>query len=170
MTTPKNGSEENSMHYLVRFIVEADYAHQATSKVIDTLDNLVEMHEFDWYHDTAEQSRWKDCWKPIRLDIKKGQDMVQNAMNSQLAEFKRALATIRLMLDGYTDEQIFDEEFKQVDGLFLSRFQFSLASGYYANASQLYNEDGDAITNRAELSKYLKDTSKLWVIQVDCHN
>ena len=54
------------MHYLVRFIVEADYAHQATSKVIDTLDNLVEMHEFDWYHDTAERSRWKNCWKPGR--------------------------------------------------------------------------------------------------------
>jgi hypothetical protein len=103
--------------------------------VIDTLDNLVEAHEFDWYSNTAKGSRWKDCWKPIRLDAKKGQDMVQNAMNSQFAEFKRALATIRLMLDGYTDEQIFDEEFKQVDGHFLSRFQFGLASGYYANAS-----------------------------------
>ena len=100
------------MHYLVRFIVEADYAHQATSKVIDTLDNLVEAHEFDWYSNTAKGSRWKDCWKPIRLDAKKGQDMVQNAMKGQYAEFKRSLATIRLMLDGYTDEQIFDEEFK----------------------------------------------------------
>ena len=158
------------MHYLVRFIVEADYAHQATTKVIDTLDNLVEMHEFDWYHDTAERSRWKGCWKPIRLDTKKGQDMVQNAMKGQYAEFKRSLATIRLMLDGYTDEQIFNEEFKQVDGLFLSRFQFSLASGYDAHASQLYNEDGDAITNRTTLNRYLKDTSRLWVVQVDCHN
>jgi hypothetical protein len=92
------------MHYLVRFIVEADYAHQATSKVIDTLDNLVEMHEFDWYHDTAERSRWKGCWKPTRLNTKKGQRIAHDAMNGQFMEFKRALATIRLMLDGYTDE------------------------------------------------------------------
>ena len=158
------------MHYLVRFIVEADYAHQATSKVIDTLDNLVEAHEFDWYHDTAERSRWKGCWKPIRLNTKKGQRIVHDAMNGQFREFKRALATIRLMLDGYTDEQIFDEEFKQVDGHFLSRFQFGLASGYYANASQLYDENGDAITNKTALDRYLKDTSRLWVVQVDCHN
>ena len=91
-------------------------------------------------------------------------------MNGQFREFKRALATIRLMLDGYTDEQIFNEEFKQVDGHFLSRFQFGLASGYYANASQLYDENGDAITNKTALDRYLKDTSRLWVVQVDCHN
>ena len=158
------------MHYLVRFIVEADYSHQATSKVIGTLDGLVEAHEFDWYNTTAEGSRWKDCWKPIRLDTKKGQRIVQNTMQGQFTEFKQSLATIRHMLDGYTDEQIFNEEFEQVNGHFLSRFQFLLASGYDTHASQLYDENGDAITNQVSLDTYLKNASKFWVVQVDCHN
>lgn len=158
------------MHYLVRLIVTADDADEAKSEADSVMMDLIEWKEFDWYHDTADGSRWEDCWKPIRLSTKKAQAMVQDAMQGQLAEFKSSLATIRLMLGGYTDEQIFNEEFEQVDGHYLSRYQFSRASGYHANTCQLFGEGGDSITSQKQLDWYLKDTARLWVVQVDCHN
>lgn len=106
----------------------------------------------------------------MRLSTKKAQAMVQDAMQGQLAEFKQTIATIRIMLDSYSDEQIFNEEFQQVDGHYLSRYQFSRASGYHANACQLFGEGGDSITSQKQLEWYLKDTARLWVVQVDCHN
>jgi len=144
------------MHYLVRLIVAADDAEEANSEAMSVMEDLIDWREFDWYHTTADGSRWEDCWQPIRLNTKKAQAMVQDAMQGQLAEFKGTLATIRLMLDGYTDEQIFNEEFEQVDGHYLSRYQFNRASGYHANACQLFGEGGDSITSQKQLDWYLK--------------
>lgn len=158
------------MHYLVRLIVNGDDADEAKAEAMSVMEDLVDWREFDWYHTNADGSRWEDCWKPIRLSTKKAQAMVQDAMQGQLAEFKDSLAAIRLMLDGYTDEQIFNEEFERVDGHYLSRYQFSKASGYHANACQLFGESGDSITSQKQLDAYLKDTARLWVVQVDCHN
>ena len=158
------------MHYLVRLIVEADSAEEANSQADSVMMDLIEWREFDWYHTEVDDSRWEDCWKPMRLSTKKAQAMVQDAMQGQLAEFKQTIATIRIMLDSYNDEQIFNEEFQQVDGHYLSRYQFSRASGYHANACQLFGEGGDSITSQKQLEWYLKDTARLWVVQVDCHN
>jgi hypothetical protein len=158
------------MHYLVRLIVEADDAEQANMEATSVMEDLVDWREFDWYQTSADGSRWEDCWKPMRLSTKKAQATVQDAMQGQLAEFKQTIATIRIMLDSYSDEQIFNEEFQQVDGYYLSRYQFSRASGYHANACQLFGEGGDSITSQKQLEWYLKDTARLWVVQVDCHN
>ena len=158
------------MHYLVRLIVEAENAEDANLEADRIMTDLVEWHEFDWYQTEADASRWEDCWKPMRLSTKKAQAMVRDAMQGQLAEFKQTIATIRIMLDSYSDEQIFNEEFQQVDGHYLSRYQFSRASGYHANACQLFGEGGDSITSQKQLEWYLKDTARLWVVQVDCHN
>lgn len=80
------------------------------------------------------------------------------------------METVRLMLDSYSDEQVFNEQFEQADGHYLSRYQFSRASGYHANACQLFGQGGDSITNQQQLDWRLKDTDRLWVVQVDCHN
>lgn len=159
------------MHYLVRLIVEADNASEANSQADSVMMDLVEWKEFDWYQNEADGSRWHNCWKPARLYSKKAQAMVGDAMQCQLVEFKLALATIRLMLERYSDEQIFNEDFKQdVAGHYLSRYQFSRASGYHANACQLFDANGSAITNQRELDLLLKEPDGLWVVQVDCHN
>lgn len=159
------------MHYLVRLIVEADSAEEANSQADSVMMDLIEWKEFDWYHTEADGSRWEGCWKPIRLSTKKAQAMVRDTMQGQIAEFMDTIATIRLMLDQYSDEQIFNEEFKQgTAGRDLSRYQFSKASGYHANACQLYDTNGSSIISQRELDFYLKDPKNLWVVQVDCHN
>ncbi len=158
------------MHYLVTLIVPGEDIAEANSNADSIMMDLIEWKEFDWYQTEAADSRWEDCWKPISLSSKKAQAIVANTMQGQLEEFKQALSTIRVMLDKYSDEQIFNEEFEQESGHYLSRWQFSRASGYHANACQLFGEGGDSIISQQQLDWYLKDAEKLWVVQVDCHN
>lgn len=158
------------MHYLVRLIVEADSAEEANSQADYMMMDLVEQREFDWYHDTPANSRWEDCWKPVHLSNKKAQTWVKDAMDRQLSEFKQSMKEIRFMLDGYTDEQIFNEEFEQVGGQCLSRYQFSRASGCHANTCQIFGDGGSSIISQRELDWYLDHASNRWVVQIDCHN
>lgn len=158
------------MHYLVTLIVEGDTAKDANDMADTTMMDLVEWKEFDWYQTEATDSRWPNCWKPIKLSTKKAQVLVNRAMQEQLDEFKQTMSTIRIMLDKHSDEQIFNESFEQVDGHYLSRYQFSKASGYHGNACQLFGCGGDAIISQQGLEYYLKDPKNLWVVQVDAHN
>jgi len=161
------------MHYLVRLIVEADNADEANNQADSVMTDLVEWNEFDWYSMEASESRWLDCWKPVRLNTKKGLGLVQDAMQGQFAEFKQVMETIRFMLDNCSDEQIFNEDFelyRDSNKGYLSRYQFSKASGYHANACQLFDSTGSTIVNQRELDRLLKEPSGLWVVQVDCHN
>lgn len=158
------------MHYLVRLIVQAGNIEEAISQADSIMFDLLERNEFDWYSTKDDESRRDECWKPVRLSTKKGLAIVQDAMQDQLAEFKDAMTTIRLMLDQYSDEQIFNEEFERTEGRYLSRYQFSKASGYHANACQLFDTDGSHITSHHELDRYTADPTGAWVVQVDCHN
>ncbi len=159
------------MHYLIRLIVEADNASEAESQADNVMVDLVERGEFDWFRDETDGSGWPDCWKPYHLSTKKAQAMVANAMQGQLVEFKQAITTIRLILERYSDEQIFNEDFTQdTAGHYLSRYQFSRASGYHANTCQLFDTNGNAVINQSELNLLVEEPKRLWVVQVDCHN
>lgn len=158
------------MHYLVRFIVEAEDIEDAKDCTRSALDNLLEWHEIDWYTEESQESRWEDCWQPVRLDTKQARAMVRDAIHSQYIEFTEVMAILRNMIDQYSDEQIFEEAFEQGTGQYLSRYQFSAASGYRANSCVLYDTNGSAIINQRELDYYLKEPEHLWVVQVDCHN
>ena len=157
------------MHYLVRLIVEADSAEEANSQADSVMMDLIEWREFDWYHTEADDSRWEDCWKPMRLTEKKAQTLLQDAMRWQFDEFKNALATIRLMIDNYTDEQIFNEKFKPVEGHHLSRYHFGIASGYHGAVHRIFGEGSEPIISQEELDYHLKNRKDLWLVLVDCH-
>ena len=158
------------MHYLVRLIVEAPDAAEARDVAEATMDDLVEWHEFDWYSYTAEESRWEDCWQPMKLRTKKSQASAVAAMEGQFDEFKQTMETVRLMLANYSDEQIYNEEFERVDGHYLSRYQFSKASGYHGNTCQLFGPGGESVISEKGLEYYLKKPKNLWLVQVDAHN
>lgn len=158
------------MHYLVRIIVEAESADEANERADHIMTNLIEWREFDWYHTTADESRWINYWKPCRLGSKEGLARVKDAMAGQLSEFRQTMKTIRFMLDNYSDEQIFNEEFEQVKGHYLTRYRFSVASGYHGNACQLFDTGGCHITNQRDLDRFTLNPKRLWVVQVDCHN
>lgn len=155
------------MHYLLRFIVEAEDAKEANNHTVCIVDELVEQYEIDWYSEEADDSRWDECWQPVRLETKKAQAMVQAALDEQFDEFVYAMDAIRAIVANHTDEQIFNQEFKQIPGKHLSRYQFTKAGG---KGCQLFDTNGSTIMNRKELDYYLKEPKGLWVVQVDCHN
>lgn len=158
------------MHFLVRFIVDAESADEANERTRDILDTLVERGEFDWYNDDLGDSRWLNCWKPIRLSSKRGMAIVTQAMAGQFEDFKRTMEIVRYMVTTYSDEQVFNEEFEKHPDYYLSRYQFSIASGYHGNSCQLFDSEGDYITSQKVLNMYTQDTSNTWVVRVDCHN
>ena len=132
--------------------------------------DLVEWREFDWYQTESADCRWEDCWNPVPLDSDTAKAWIKDAMDSQFAEFKHSMTAIRHMVLNYDDEQIFDEDFGENCETHLSRYYFSKASGYHANASLLYDTYGTAITSNTDLRNYIDQSKSYWVIQVDCHN
>lgn len=155
------------MHYLVRLIVEAENAEEAKAEADRVMEDLLDWHEFDWYNIPTDESRWENCWVPEKVSSKKGAAWIEDAMAGQLKDFKRTLQSVRHMVENYSDEQIFEEQFEQVDGMYLSRWQFRQASG---GDCQLFDHNGSTITNQHYLDMILKDTENLWVVQVDAHN
>ncbi len=158
------------MHYLVQFIVKAEDAAEANNRVNSLLENLVNCGDFDWYHTAETESRWPDCWNPIRLSDEKARAIAQATIDEQFEEFEDTLTAIRFMLEKYSAEQIFNERFDQsITEHYLSRYQFTVASGHGRIPRQLYGDFG-VITNQRELDRYLEKSEGLWVVQVDCHS
>jgi len=158
------------MHYLVRLIIEAEDVEEVISQASSVMDNLVDWNEIDWYTYPDQESGWDDCWKPMKLESESGQAWVREAMDAQYDDFSRCMLSIRQMVLDYSDQEIFEEDFGEKSSNYLSRYIFSKASGYHANSCQLYDTNGSSITNRGDLSYYLKDPENLWVVQVDCHS
>lgn len=158
------------MHYLVRAIVKAESAEEANVKTESIMEDLIDWHEFGWYVTKDYCSRWDGCWKPIRFSKKKAQAMAQETIQGQFAEFKESIETVRHMLETYSDEQIFNEEFDTSKRGYVSRFEFSRASGYDGHTCRLFGEDTESIINQKQLDWYLKNADRLWLVQVDCHN
>lgn len=158
------------MHYLIRLIVEGEDVDEANSHAECVMDNLIEWHEFDWYQIESSDSRWEDCWMPVRLNSDTGREWVKSAMDAQFYEFKQSMQSIRQMVSHFDDKQIFNEEFAENHEIPLSRYYFTKAGGCHSNTCQLYDTFGGSVMSHNELERYFSDSENLWVVQVDCHN
>lgn len=158
------------MHYLVRLIIDGDDIDTVMDQARYVMDSLVEQREFDWYRTEDDDCAWADCWKPVPLESETGKAWVKDALDAQFDEFKHSTQVIRHMIQNYSDEQVFDEAFGEKPAMHLSRYYFSKASGYHANAALLYDSFGTAIPNNTGLKDYIDESKRYWVIQVDCHN
>lgn len=158
------------MHYLVNLIVEADNEEHANGEADRIMSELVDWHDFDWYQTTGDSSRWENCWNPQKLTSKEAQAMVASAMTEQREVFVETISVIRIMLNLYSDDEIFNEEFTKIEGLHLSRHQFTKAGGYHGSTSRLFDNYGDVILSNKQLDMYLREPDGLWVVQVDAHN
>lgn len=166
------------MHYLVRLLVKADDEKEALSAAERDAEDLVEQGEFDWYD---FDGRWGRS-KAYRSTSKKGKELIETGIQYRRDDFDNALKTIRYMLDNYTDDQIFNEEFDKVrealdeDNIYVSRHAFWNACSYVYNGPYVIAADGNlwgsVINNKRELGIVLEQnkTEKLWVVPVDFHN
>lgn len=157
------------MHYLINLIVEGENEAEAIENAETFASDLVEQGEFDWYDFNG---RWG---KSEAFDIKseRGAELLEEGMKSSRSEFDRAMATIRYMMANFTDDQIYNGEFEykapETDGLYLSRYMFSVADGR-GNSTYVYSQGWGKVENDKELASATKGDDKLWVVAVDFHN
>lgn len=157
------------MHYLITILTEAEDEKEAFSKSNSFANSLVERGEFDWF-DT--NGRWGKS-KAVKLTSKKGQEQVKQSLEWTRSEFDRALSAVKKMMNKYTDDEIFNEQFDKEE-YYASRYQFTVLGGG-SNSNYLYGEDslwGSAIANPRELKVITDkhDQKKIWVVQIDFHN
>lgn len=155
------------MHTILRLIVPGNDADEALSNATTLMDTLVDNHEYDWYTESLDGSRWEHCWEPMPLGSELGRAWVNEAMEAQLADFKWSMSTIRSMIVRYTDEQIFDHDFNNSRDAAYSRWLFWDVSGCHGT---IWSDSGSAIASRKELDYYLQDPGATWVVQVDAHS
>lgn len=167
------------MHYLVKVIVQAEDKEEALDKAERYCYDLVEQNTFDWFD---MHGRWGDS-VPYKVTGKKGKELIKEAMDSNRSEFQSAMNHIRYMVEHYTDDEIFEEDFGTKEDIeklketsqgiyYLSRYQFEKAYGNGSGSSYLFGEGdvwGSSIENQKDLKHVLKNNN-LWVVPVDCHN
>ena len=164
------------MHYLVKLIVEAPTSADALVMAERDADELVERGDFDWY---TLKGRWGDS-KACGVNSQKGKILIKQGMEANRQQFDDALKHIRYMLQNYSEEEIYNEDFRRdeklPDGLwYISRYNFTLAGGG-PNAACVYAVDsnlwGSRIDNDKDLKVVLsnKGDRKLWVVPVDFHS
>ncbi len=166
------------MHYLIKLVVQADSAEDALYEAQNDAETLVEWQEFDWFQ---LEGRWGES-KAHKVTSKEGKRLLKEAMESNRAEFDNAILTIRYMLENFSDDDIYNEQFPKWDKdsntfpdgvVFPSRWQFSRAGGR-GNSIYAYAVNGNVwggkIENDKSLETILKDNDNLWVVPVDFHN
>lgn len=163
------------MHYLVKMLVKADTAEEALQQAESDADSMVEYQYIDWYD---MNGRWGKS-EAHSITSKEGKELLKEGMECSRNEFNRAMEAIRYMMDTYSDDDIYNEEFTKTDQkeseYYLSRYQFTVAAGR-ANAAVVYAMDSELWGSRVDNDNDLKhildghDNEKLWVVPVDVHN
>lgn len=163
------------MHYLVRMLVEADNAREAVAQAETDCDRMVEQSIIDWYD---MNGRWGES-KAYGINSQKGQALLKEGMENNRRQFDEAMKAIRYMMESFTDDQIYNEQFTREEQdkapCYLSRYQFSIADGRSNNAS-VYCMDGSLWGSRLDKDTDLEyilnnnEDKKLWVVPVDVHN
>jgi hypothetical protein len=156
-------------------LVEAENGKEALSAAETDCESMVERGIIDWFD---MDGRWGTS-KAYGVNSVKGKKLLKEGMDSNRSQFDRALAAIRYMMENYSDDQIYNEQFDEKDKKecehYLSRYQFNIAYGGSNNPS-VYCIDGNLWGSRVDNDKDLahilenKEGRKLWVVPVDVHN
>lgn len=161
------------MHYLVKLLVEAETAEEALEQAREDADNMVERGEFDYYD---FYGRWGES-QAYAADSEEGKQHIKEAMEAARREFDEGLAVIRYMLENYSDDDIYEENFGSYEELKdklpenvyrLSKWQFMRAAGD-SHGPTLYSE-GSKVDGAKSLEYQFKFAKNpLWVVPVDFH-
>jgi len=106
------------MHYTIRILTGGENRRDARARALDHADRLVDEGEFDYYDaDTA---------RTHELASELGRKAVEGALAANRREFDAAIRAARLMLQEFTDEQIYQDDYPEGQrDYYASRWQFS---------------------------------------------
>src|SRR5215471_6970936 len=110
------GGWRRDMHYLIRILTEGASRQEAHDNALAFADALVEQGAFDYHDDHGETHQ---------LASKLGKRAVEAALAANRREFNLAIRAARLMLQEFTDEQIYQDEYpNEPRDYYASRWQF----------------------------------------------
>jgi len=165
------------VHYLVRIISQAPDREAAYKQAVDTADQLVSDGTYDYYVADSEHSI--QVGETFRVSSLLGKTAVEEALKWQKAAFMRAMGAIRIMLEQFTDEQMYQNEYPApADGsereYWPHRWQFHVAAGDQTSTF-LYRDTllgAGAIQNDTEYQTIVEahDPQELWVTGFNFHN
>lgn len=162
------------MHYLIKLLVAGGTGKEALENAESYASDLVEYGEFD-YHDF--NGRWGKS-KAYGVKSAAGKKHLEQGMQSTREEFDRAIKTVRFIVENFSDDDIYEENFgtpeqRQAMGAgYMSRYMFEVVAGGGHSCYIYGNHDvwGGRIENEGSLESALNSSEKLWVVPVDFHD
>jgi hypothetical protein len=106
------------VHYLIGILTEGQTRHEAGDNALAFADELVTRGEFDFYD--RQRSR------TYTLASALGKKAVEGALAANRREFDAALHAVKLMLQEFTDEQIYQDDYPpELREYYASRYEFT---------------------------------------------
>lgn len=155
------------MHYLVRILSQGASRKEAHERAISYADALVEQGDFDYHYGEHR--------KTCELTSAVGKRAVEGALAANRREFDDAIQVARLMLDRYTDEQIYNDDYPDDDhDYYASRWQFSqVGDGHcylYADLSGNQGIWSGRVSNDREYELAIAGRDNVYVTPIGFHN
>src|SRR5258708_21985309 len=108
----------SDVHYLIGILTEGDTRRDARDNALAFAGELVERGEFDFYDGQRART--------YKLASALGKKAVEGALAANRREFDTALRAVKLMLQEFTDEQIYQDEYPaEPREYFASRYEFT---------------------------------------------
>ena len=159
------------MHTIIRAIVYATNEQEALEEADKVFDRLCEGgRPFDYYQKfdgegspVSGKGRWGDRVAVTLADSEDGKELIQQGLKWTREEFVESLDKIRIELNKFTLEELFEErkivfngEDIPTDDMF--KYYLHKCGQYDGGATYLYDNDGEGIRN----TRHLEDTLDKW--------
>ena len=151
------------MHYLIGILTEGETRREAHDNALAFADGLVSGGAFDYYD--AQRARTH------KLASALGKKAVDGALAANRREFDAALQAVKLMLQEFTDEQIYQDEYPaEPREYYASRYEFTQVGDGHC---YLYGDNavwGEKIRNEKDYQAAAADHDNLWVTCMGFHS
>jgi hypothetical protein len=151
------------VHYLIGILTEGETRREARANAVAFADELVTRDAFDYYN--------KQRARTYTLASALGKKAVEGALAANRREFDTALQAVKLMLQAFTDEQIYQDDYpSEPREYYASRYEFTQVGDGHC---YLYGDNavwGEKIRNDKDYQAATANRDELWVTCTGFHN
>ena len=151
------------MHYLIGILTQGETKREARGNALSFADELVSRGEFDFYDSQRART--------YQLASALGKKAVEGALAANRREFDTALHAVKLMLQEFSDEQIYQDDYPpEPRDYYASRYEFTQVGDGHC---YLYGDNavwGEKIRNEKDHQAATVDHDNLWVTCMGFHN
>lgn len=156
------------MHKQISVLTMGKSRIEAHDRAIGFVQDLIEQGEYDYHMEGSPNATTH------KLTSEMGQLLVEHALTATRRDFDLSIKAARLMLQEFTDDQIYNQQYGEPDPdhpreYWPSRWQFSQVGD---GDHYLYGERdvwGEAICNDRDYENATEGRDDLWITEVGVH-